>query len=209
MWIICFASVKNITEEGIIFTNGSRLDAATVVWTAGVSGIAPNTKTKMPVSPNKRILVLPTLQMADYPNVYVAGDLAFREERGAPLPMIAPVAIQEGKHAAENILRDAAGGNPRPFSYRDRGAMVTIGRNTAVVRIGAKEFRGFIAWIIWIIIHIVNLIGFRNKLFVIVNWIWDYLFFERSVRLILPGCWNNSKMTGCFHRNARRSCDGA
>lgn len=197
------ARVKEISAAGVAFGDGSFIDTETVIWTAGVSGIVPESETVVPLSPNKRIKTMNTLQLEGRPEVYVTGDLACLEEQGAPLPMIAPVAIQQGRWAAENILRQAKGADPLPFAYKDRGAMVTIGRNAAVTRIGKREFRGFVAWLIWIVIHIMNLIGFRNKLFVIVNWIWDYIFFERSVRLILPGCCDNPNGQGCLHRSRR------
>jgi NADH:ubiquinone reductase (H+-translocating) len=197
------AKVREISAAGVTFSDGPAIDTDTVIWTAGVSGIVPESGVDIPLSPNKRIKTAQTLQMQDRPEVYVAGDLTYIEEMGAPLPMIAPVAIQQGRCAAENILRQVRGEEPRPFAYKDRGAMVTIGRNAAVTRIGRREFRGFIAWLIWIAIHIMNLIGFRNKLFVIVNWIWDYVFFERSVRLILPGCCDNPNGNACLHRSGR------
>lgn len=196
--------VRELSAAGILFADGSSLETETVIWTAGVSGVVPASGAAVSLSRNRRIQTEPTLAMAGRPGVYVAGDLACREEGGAPLPMIAPVAIQQGRHAADNILRQVRGEAPLPFAYRDRGAMVTIGRNAAVTRIGKKEFSGFLAWLIWIVIHIMNLIGFRNKLFVIVTWIWDYLFFERSVRLILPGCCENPNGAGCLHRG--RNC---
>ena len=202
--------VKDISAAGVTFADGTLLDTDTVIWTAGVSGDAPVSVDNKPVSvsPNRRIRVLTTLQVPDCPNIFVAGDLAFLEENGRPLPMIAPVAIQEGKWAARNVMRHAGGKQPLPFIYKDKGAMVTIGRNAAVTRIGSSEFRGFFAWLIWIVIHIMNLIGFRNKLFVIINWIWDYLFFERSVRLILPGCCDNPNGTACIHRSGRCATTG-
>ncbi|MBP7735709.1 MAG: NAD(P)/FAD-dependent oxidoreductase [Spirochaetes bacterium] len=195
--------VKDISAAGVSFNDGSFLGTDTVIWTAGVSGIVPESSTEAPLSQNRRIKTLPTLQFPGRSEVYVTGDLTYLEEKGVPLPMIAPVAIQQGRWAAENILLQIRGGEARDFTYRDRGAMVTIGRNAAVTRIGKREFRGFPAWIIWIVIHIMNLIGFRNKLFVIVNWIWDYLFFERSVRLILPGCCDNPNGNACLHRSGR------
>jgi NADH dehydrogenase len=100
--------------------------------------------------------------------------------------MIAPNATQQGALAAENILRHIRGEEVRPFTYRDKGAMATIGRSSAVVRIGTHTATGFVAWGLWLFVHLAYLIGFRNRLFVMVNWAWDYLFFERSVRLILP-----------------------
>jgi len=99
---------------------------------------------------------------------------------------VAPVAIQQGKWAAQNILRQVHGQQPLPFRYRDRGAMVTIGRNAAVVQLGSLKFTGFPAWVLWLTVHLFNLVGFRNRLVVMLNWAWDYFFFERIARLILP-----------------------
>lgn len=120
------------------------------------------------------------------PQVFVIGDLALAEHNGKPLPMIAPVAIQQGTAAARNVLRLMTGDQTLPFHYQDRGAMVTIGRNAAVVCLGQWTFTGFFAWIQWLIVHFINLIGFRTRLLVLASWAWDYLFFERAVRLILP-----------------------
>ncbi len=100
--------------------------------------------------------------------------------------MIAPVAIQQGEAAARNVLRQINGDAPLPFRYRDRGTMVTIGRNAAVAHVWGRAFTGFAAWLLWLSVHLINLIGFRNRLFVLINWAWDYFFYERAVRLILP-----------------------
>jgi NADH dehydrogenase len=116
----------------------------------------------------------------------VVGDLAHVAEDGYPLPLIAPVAIQEAETAAENIIRQIEGLEPLPFHYHDPGTMVTIGRNAAVVQIKGHSFTGFLAWILWLGVHLFNLIGFRNRLQVMINWAWDYIFFERAMRLIVP-----------------------
>jgi len=129
---------------------------------------------------------LPTLQIPGYPEVYIVGDLAHLEEGGHPLPMIAPVAIQEGEMAARNILRQINGQEPLPFHYKDKGMLVTIGRNSALAHLGRYTFTGFLAWLLWLAIHLYNLIGFRNRLFVLINWSRDYFFYERAVRLIMP-----------------------
>jgi len=114
----------------------------------------------------------------------VIGDAAYLEVDGAPLPMMAPVAIQMAGTAAANIRRRLAGQPPAPFDYRDPGSLATIGRNAAVAYIHGIGFTGFPAWVVWLVVHIVQLIGFRNKLFVLLNWAWDYFFYERAARLI-------------------------
>jgi NADH dehydrogenase len=135
---------------------------------------------------NGQAASLPTLQVPDHPEVYLIGDLAYLEEGGHPLPMIAPVAIQQGVAAAQNIGRQLAGHKPLAFHYRDPGLMVTIGRNAAVAFVRGRCFTGFSAWLLWLSVHIYKLIGFRNRLMVLINWAWDYFLYERAVRLILP-----------------------
>lgn len=180
------AMVSQITPEAVRLRDGTVLPAETVVWTAGVRGDSLAPECRLMLLPNARVPVLPTLQAPGHPEVYVIGDLAHIGEGGRPLPMIAPVAIQQGVAAARNILRQIAGQDPLPFCYRDPGTMVTIGRNAAVVHLWGRSFVGFAAWILWLSVHLFNLIGFRNRLVVLINWAWDYLFYERAVRLILP-----------------------
>jgi NADH dehydrogenase len=130
--------------------------------------------------------VLPTLQLQAHPEVYVIGDLAYLEHGGEPLPMVAQVAIQQGQTAAANIQKQSLGDGPVAFHYRDLGTMVTIGRNAGVALLGGRAFAGFFAWGAWLLVHLVKLIGFRNRIAVMLNWAWDYFFFERAARLILP-----------------------
>ena len=176
--------VSHITDKAVHLKDGEVLPVETVIWTAGVTG---DTRAKiwgLPTDPSGRISVLPTLEVSGYPNVYAIGDLAAVE--GYPLPMIAPVAIQQGVTAAKNILRQIKGQDRLPFHYRDKGLMAVIGRNAAVAYIGGRTFKGFPAWMLWLSVHLFNLIGFRNRLLTLINWAWDYLLFERAVRLILP-----------------------
>lgn len=180
------ATVSQVTAEGVFLTDSSFIPCDTVVWTAGVRGEVPVHAGDLPRSLNGQVEVLPTLQTPGYPEVYVIGDLARLLEQGSPLPLVAPVAIQQARLAAGNIIRQIHGEQLLPFKYRDPGAMVTIGRNAAVAQLKGRSFTGFIAWIIWLGVHIFNLIGFRSRLVVLINWAWDYLFYERSVRLIIP-----------------------
>jgi NADH:quinone reductase (non-electrogenic) len=180
------AVASQVTSESVQLQDGTAISTETVVWTAGVRGDPQAGKWGLPVARNGQVIVWPTLQAPDHPEVYVLGDLARVEQDGQPLPMIAPVAIQQGVAVARNIARQAAGQSPQPFHYRDRGAMVTIGRNAAVTHLLGRDLTGFPAWVIWLGVHILNLIGFRNRLLVMINWAWDYLSYERAVRLILP-----------------------
>ena len=180
------AAVSEVTPHAVHLKDGTVIPTETVVWTAGVRGDPSAQAWGLPTARDGRVKVLPTLQVPGYPEVYVVGDLAYVEEDGRPLPMIAPVAIQQGAAAARNILRQVRASDPLPFRYRDRGTMVTIGRNAAVACLGRRCFSGFPAWVVWLSVHIFKLIGFRNRLLVLINWAWDYFFFERAVRLILP-----------------------
>ncbi len=180
------AAVGEVRPDAVRLKDGTAIPTETVVWTAGVRGDPSAQAWGLPTTRDGRVPVLPTLQVPDHPELYVIGDLASLEEDGRPLPMVAPVAIQQGAAAARNIARQWAGLEPLPFRYRDPGTMVTIGRNAAVACLGRRCFSGFPAWVVWLSVHIFKLIGFRNRLVVLINWAWDYLFYERAVRLILP-----------------------
>jgi NADH dehydrogenase len=178
--------VIEVTSEAVILTGKEKIPTQTVVWTAGVRGEPLASLSGLPTSPDGRVPVTPTLQVSGHPEIYVVGDTAFIEESGNPLPMVAQVAIQSAVAAAENIGRQIAGGQPVPFRYHDRGSMITIGRNAAGVAIGSRTYTGFFAWLLWLVIHLFNLIGFRNRVMVLINWAWDYLIYERAVRFVFP-----------------------
>ncbi|MGB5052446.1 MAG: NAD(P)/FAD-dependent oxidoreductase [Caldilineaceae bacterium] len=180
------AQVEKITDSAVHIAGGQIIPTETVAWTAGVQGLSETSTWELPVVRGRRVAVLPTLQSPDHSNVYLLGDLAHLEEAGRALPMVASVATQQGKAAAQNILRQLRDQPPLPFRYHDKGSMVTIGRNAAVAHVFGRSFTGFPAWILWLGVHLFNLIGFRNRLLVMLNWAWDYFFFERAVRLILP-----------------------
>jgi len=180
------APAARIEPQAIYLPDGASIPTETVVWTAGVRGASLEHHGELPITPGGLVKVLPTLQVQGYPQVYVAGDLARIEEDGLPLPMVAPVAIQQGTLAARNIIRQMQGQELLPFRYKDPGTMATIGRNAAVAQVRGRTFVGFPAWLLWLGVHLINLIGFRNRLIVLINWAWDYFFFERAVRLILP-----------------------
>lgn len=180
------ALVERVTPWAAVLADGERLPTETVTWTAGVRGDPDAERWGLPLGPQGRVRVEPTLQLPGHPEVRVIGDLAYVEQEGETVPMVAPVAIQQGEHVAKDLLRHLRGEPPRPFSYRDSGVLAVIGRNAAVARVHGRSFTGFFAWLLWLGIHIVKLIGFRNRLVVLINWAWDYFFFERAARLILP-----------------------
>ena len=178
------AAVARVTPEGAFLKDGGEHRAATVVWTAGVKGEPVAARLGLATAPNGQVLALPTLQSMEHPEVFLAGDICRAEHAGRPLPMFAPPAIQEGRHAARGILRLLAGHKPQAFRYFDKGMMATIGKKAAVVRLGRFSFRGLPAWLLWLAVHLTYLIGFRNRLFVLANWAVDYFWSERCVRLI-------------------------
>ena len=180
------SSVTQITRDSIRLKNGQVIPTQTVVWATGVRGASLVQNAGLELTQNGRIKVLPTLQVLDHPETYVIGDLAYFEDGGKSLPMTAPVAIQQAIMAARNIKRQIQGKSPEPFHYRDHGIMVIIGRNTAIARVKNRSFTGFPAWVLWLTVHIFKLIGFRNRLLVLINWALDYFFYERAVRIILP-----------------------
>ena len=180
--------VQEVTPSKVILQNQSELLSATVVWTAGVRGEPLAQLSDIKTGGNGRVAVSATLQTAEYPDVYVIGDLATISDDNRALPMVAQVAMQSGVAAAQNILKQISRQPLEPFRYHDRGSMITIGRKAAGVAIGKRTFQGFFAWVIWLVIHLFNLIGFRNRIMVLINWAWDYLLYERAVRFIFPSC---------------------
>lgn len=177
--------VTEVGADSLHLKDGGTLPTETVVWTAGVGGDPEVERWGLPTTRGGRVKVDETLRVPGQPEVYVIGDLAHVEQNGEPLPMVAPVAIREGEFAARNILLQVKGEGPRPFRYKDPGILATIGRNAGVAYIWGWSLTGFPAWVLWIGVHIAKLIGFRNRIFVLLNWTWDYVRFERAVRLIL------------------------
>ena len=186
--VLLDSPVRRIDRQAVVLPDGTKIKAATILWTAGVIGEDVRAERKLSSRSDSRIEVARTMQLEGAGNVFVCGDMAWFEQNGKPLPMMAPVATQQGVHAAKSILRMIKGKEPLDFKFRDRGSMVTIGRNSAVAKVGSFEVRGFAAWILWLAIHIFFLIGFRNKIFVLIRWFGDYIFFERSGRMIIPSC---------------------
>jgi len=180
------AKVREVTPDTVILSNQDNILTRTVVWTAGVKGEPLAELSGVVTGRDGRVPVQDTLQVPEHPEIYVIGDLASINEDNRVLPMVAQVAIQSGISAAQNILRQIAEQTLQPFRYHDRGSMITIGRKSAGVAIGARTYTGFFAWLIWLVIHLFNLIGFRNRMMVLINWAWDYLLYERAVRFVFP-----------------------
>lgn len=188
--------VTRVSTDDLQLEDGTLIRTRTAVWTAGVQGAPTGEKQHLPMSPDRRVLVSPTLQVPGHSNVYVVGDLARLDQDEQRLPLTAPVAVQQATTAVKNIERQHAGLEPLPFRYRDRGTMVTIGRNKAVATPFGRSFKGLPAWLLWLSFHLVKLIGFRNRVLVLLNWAWDYVFLERAVRLILPHAATTARTAG-------------
>jgi len=207
-------------EPGAVRLGDTRIAATVILWAAGVAASPLGKKLGMPIDRAGRVLVQPDLSLPGHPEVFVIGDLAsLKDERGKMLPGVAPVAIQQGQFVAK-LLREEAGAQTRPggaprlaevarrgnstaataarpaFHYWDKGSLATIGRASAVAEFGKIHISGFLAWLSWLFVHILFLIGFRNRILVFIQWAWSYVTYERGARLItgstdLPG-WTES-----------------
>jgi NADH:ubiquinone reductase (H+-translocating) len=178
--------VTEIDDRGLWLNEDGekqRLDARTIIWAAGVAASPLGRSLGVPLDRAGRVVVLPDLSTPGYPDVFVVGDLAAVKSDGKPVPGVSPAAKQMGRHAAANILHRMRGHETRPFRYRDYGSLATIGRRAAVVMVGRFKFSGFFAWLFWLFVHIYFLIGFRNRLAVLLEWAWAYISKERYARI--------------------------
>jgi NADH dehydrogenase len=192
--VITSAMVTKI-EPGVIYMGDTPMSAAVILWAAGVAASPLGKKLGVPVDRAGRVLVEPDLSIPKHPEVFVIGDLAaLKDATGKFLPGVAPVAILEARFVAKLIRREIDGKPaPRPaFHYYDKGSLATIGRAAAVAQFGKIHISGFMAWLAWLFVHILFLIGFRNRVLVFIQWAWSYFTYERGARLItgstnLPG----------------------
>jgi NADH dehydrogenase len=178
------ALVTNI-EPGVVSVGNEKIPASVILWGAGVSASPLGRMLGMPTDKAGRVIVQPDLTVPEHPEVFVTGDLASaRRHNGQPVPGVAPAAIQMGKFAARQIKRTVAGKPRERFEYLDKGSLATIGRSRAVADLGKLHISGYFAWLAWLFIHLLFLIGFRNRLFVMIEWAWAYLTYNHSARLI-------------------------
>ena len=189
------ARVIGITENGVeIAAAGgtSRIDARTVMWAAGVAASPLGKTLGAPLDRAGRVMVQPDLSLPEHPEVSVVGDLAHIECGGKLVPGVSPAAKQMGLCAARNILARMAGRDIRPFRYSDYGTLATIGRKSAVALLGKFKLWGIPAWLVWLFAHIYFLIGFRNRIMVMIDWAWAYFSFQRYARIVI-GAWNSGR----------------
>jgi len=182
------AIVTRVTPDAV-WLGGEQIRTRTVLWAAGVAATPLARTLGVPLDRSGRVLVEPDLSIPVHPEAFVVGDMcAFLHQTGAPLPGVAPVAIQQGRAVADNVLRRLRDAPTRPFRYRDRGSMATIGRAAAVAVVGRLKLAGLVAWLAWLFVHIMFLIGFRNRFLVLFEWAWAYVTWHRGARLI-TGPW--------------------
>ena len=178
------ARATDITEAGVQM-DGEFIPCRVKIWAAGNDASFVGKTLDAPADRAGRVIVNGDLTVPGHPEVQVIGDLAnFSHQNGEPLPGISPVAMQQGRHAARNILRMIRGQQPQRFRYFDKGTMATIGRNKAVADLKFFHLSGFPAWLAWLFVHIIFLVGFRNRLLVLIQWAWAYLTFDKGARLI-------------------------
>ena len=183
--ILLESRVVGATAESVELHGGAVIASRTLFWSAGVAAaeLAGHLR-GVERGAAGRIVVQPDLSIREHPEVFVIGDMASSLKDGVPLPMMAPVASQQGDYVAGMIRARVQGGALPPFHYKDKGSMATIGRSSAVAVAAGFTFRGYTAWLAWLLLHLYYLIGFRNRLVVMMNWTYAYWFQERQVRLI-------------------------
>ena len=183
--VLLNTAVKAIEHRKIILKDDSVLNSEITIWAAGVKGSDAMAQLNLPTNGN-RVAVEPTMQVKNYPNIWALGDIAGALGKdGRPLPMVAPVAIQQGKFIAKQIARIISNKPLTVFKYLDKGSMATIGRNKAVVQVKGLKISGPIAWLIWLWLHLFYLLGGRNKIGTMADWTWNYLTFDRGNRHIM------------------------
>jgi NADH dehydrogenase len=179
--------VTDFDGDVLTTADGKKVKCETLIWTAGVKGnpvegFAPET-----IAGGNRISVDEYCKIKGYENIYAIGDVASMVQEKYPKghPMVAPVAIQQGELVADNILAQSKGKTPKPFVYFDKGSMATVGRNKAVMEAKGIKMGGFIAWLAWLFVHVMSLVGFRNKITVTMGWLYNYFTYDRTLRLII------------------------
>ena len=184
------SAVTGIDANGVEIGGQQRIAAKSVFWAAGVQASGLGRSLGVELDRAGRVKVNADLSIPGHRDAFVIGDMAHLEEPGRGLvPGLAPAAIQQGRLAARNVLASVEGRPRRPFRYRDKGMMATIGKHKAIAQTGRFRLTGFLAWVAWLFIHILYLIGFKNRFFVFVQWVWSYVFSKRGARLITHREW--------------------
>ena len=183
--VLLNTQVKEVAHRQLYFVDGTSIPSEITVWAAGVKGVDALTDLNLPLAGN-RIKTDKTLQVTHYPHIWAIGDNAgVIGENGRPLPMVAPTAMQQGRFLAEQLVRLKKGEPLKEFKYKDKGSMATIGRHKAVVQVKKFKMKGPLAWFAWLFLHVVYLLGGRNRIGTIADWMWNYLTFDRGNRHIM------------------------
>lgn len=189
-------SVKDYDGESVLLSNGEIIRSRCLIWAAGVKGVSIPGIPASAVYANNRILVDQYNKVKDLPGVYAIGDIALMRNdiftKGHP--QVAQVAIQQAKLLAKNLKKTELAKPLISFQYKDKGSLATVGRNLALAEIGKLKLKGFVAWFVWMLVHLMSIIGIKNRLFVLINWIWQYVTYDQSLRLIINPSLKNSEI---------------
>ncbi|MEI8115237.1 MAG: NAD(P)/FAD-dependent oxidoreductase [Bacteroidia bacterium] len=179
--------VTDFDGSTLTLNDGSQIETKTVIWAAGISGVVPEGLPADSIGRGKRIVVDEYNRISGLNDIYAIGDVCVMSASGHPNghPQVAQVAIQQGRNLAKNFLSMKSNSGLKPFKYIDRGSMATIGRNRAVADLSFIKFSGFVAWLTWMFVHLMAIVGVKNRLLIFINWFWNYLTYDQSLRLIL------------------------
>ena len=195
--------------ERVLLSNGKTINSHCLIWAAGVKGVSIPGIPVSAVAANDRLLVDQYNQVRNLQGVYAIGDIALMQDKAWPKghPQVAQVAIQQAVLLAKNLEKTQLGKKLIPFTYKDKGSLATVGRNLALAEIGKIKLKGFVAWFVWMLVHLMSIIGVKNRLFILINWMWLYITYDQSLRLIIkPSFKNNeSKLYGERAGNANGS----
>ena len=202
-------AVKDYDGQTVLLSNGKTIHSQCLIWAAGVKGVSIPGVPASVVSANGRVLVDQYNQVRNLQGLYAIGDIALMQDEAWQKghPQVAQVAIQQAVLLAKNLEKIRLGKRLVPFTYKDKGSLATVGRNLALAEIGKIKLKGFVAWFVWMLVHLMSIIGIKNRLFILINWMWLYITYDQSLRLIIkPSFKNNeSKLYGERTGNANGS----
>lgn len=185
--VLTGTAVKDYDGETVYLNNNTTLKSRCLIWSAGVRGAVIPGLSEQAVLSNNRLRVDAFNRVAGTQNIFALGDIACMnsDEKPKGHPQVAPVAMQQAQLLAKNLKLLVTGSAPEPFEYRDKGSMATVGRHLAVAEMGRIKFRGLTAWLIWMLVHLMSVIGLKNRIFILINWVWQYITYDQSLRLII------------------------
>lgn len=185
--VLTGTAVKDYDGETVYLNNDTTLQSRCLIWAAGIRGAVIPGISEQAILANNRLRVDDYSRVAGTQNIFALGDIAFMSSDELPKghPQVAPVAMQQAQLLAKNLKCLITGRPLKPFKYRDKGSMATVGRHLAVAEMGRIKFRGLTAWLIWMLVHLMSVIGLKNRLFILINWIWQYITYDQSLRLII------------------------